>query len=180
VTWPGSGQPRNHGSIPDWAEIIFISKTWKLALRPTQPHSLVTGVRSWWWYSNWFRKLTAHLHQNVQVLNEQKNYNTSFNLFFPLWCNNPTRAQAASLFRFRDLQSLDTPHEVELLWTRDRSVAETSTWQNLTSIRDRHACPCGIRTRNPSKRPTADLCSKTAGPLGLTHFHIIYVIYYYL
>jgi len=48
VTWLGSGKPRNHGSIPDWPKIILISKTWKLALRPTQPHSLVTGDRSWW------------------------------------------------------------------------------------------------------------------------------------
>jgi len=138
-------------------------------------HHISTGV-----YSKRFMKLTAQLHQNNQVLNEQKEYNMSLNLFFPLWCNSPTRAQAASLLKFRDLQSLDTPPSVGLLWTRDRPVAETSTWQHPTSIRDRHACPCGIRTRNPSKQPAADLCSKAAKPLGLTHIRIIYEIYYYL
>ena len=33
----------------------------------------------------------------------------------------------------------DTPHSVGLLWTSDRPVAETSTWQHST--RDRHPCP---------------------------------------
>jgi hypothetical protein len=50
----------------------------------------------------------------------------------------------------------DTPHSVELLWTSDRPVAETSTWQRTTLIRDRHRCPGGIQTRNPSKRAAAD------------------------
>ena len=137
-------------------------------------HHISTGD-----YNNRFMKLTAHLHRNSQVLNEQKEYNMSLNLFFPLWCNSPTRAQVVSL-RFRDLQRLNTPPSVGLLWTRDRPVTLTSTWQHPTSITDRRACPCGIRTRNPNKRPAADLCSKTVGPLGLAHFHIIYEIFYYL
>jgi hypothetical protein len=40
--------------------------------------------------------------------------------------------------------TLDTPHWVGLLWTRDQLVAETSTWQHTTFTRDRHPCPCGI------------------------------------
>jgi len=32
----------------------------------------------------------------------------------------------------------DKPHSVRYLWTRDRPVAETSTWQHTTITRDRH------------------------------------------
>jgi hypothetical protein len=32
----------------------------------------------------------------------------------------------------------DTPHSAGLLWTRNRPVAEISTWQNTTLTRDRH------------------------------------------
>jgi len=49
----------------------------------------------------------------------------------------------------------DTPHLVGLLWPRDQSVAETSTWQDTTLTRDRHPCPLVIRTRIPSKRVAA-------------------------
>jgi hypothetical protein len=35
----------------------------------------------------------------------------------------------------------DTPHSLELLWTSDRSVAETSIWQHTTLTKDRHPCP---------------------------------------
>ena len=47
-------------------------------------------------------------------------------------------------------------HSVELLWTSDQPVAETSTWQHTTPTRERHPCPCGIRTRSLSKRAVAD------------------------
>ena len=54
----------------------------------------------------------------------------------------------------------DTPHSVWLLWTSDRPVAETSTWQQSQEI-DIHA---RRRTRNPSKRAAADRRLKTALP----------------
>ena len=38
-------------------------------------------------------------------------------------------------------------HTVRFLWTRDRPVAETSTWQHTTFTRDRHPCP--RRNSNP-------------------------------
>ena len=46
-------------------------------------------------------------------------------------------------------------HWVRLLWTRDRPVAEKSTWQKTTTSQEReiHA-PRGIWTRN-SRKPTA-------------------------
>jgi hypothetical protein len=45
----------------------------------------------------------------------------------------------------------DTLHSVGLHWTRDRTVAETYSWQRTTLTIDIHA-PGWIRTRNPSKR----------------------------
>jgi hypothetical protein len=48
-------------------------------------------------------------------------------------------------------------HSVGFLWTRDRPVAETSTWQRTTLYKERdvHAS-CGIRNRIPSKWAAAD------------------------
>jgi hypothetical protein len=34
-----------------------------------------------------------------------------------------------------------TPQSVWLLWTRDRPIAETSTWQHKHCKRDKHPCP---------------------------------------
>ena len=42
-----------------------------------------------------------------------------------------------------------------LLGTRDRTVAESSTWQNTTATTNNHD-PGGIRTHNPSKREAAN------------------------
>ena len=50
---------------------------------------------------------------------------------------------------------LDTTQSVGLLRTRDRPVAETSTWQNTTVTTNIHA-PSGIRIHNPKKRSAAD------------------------
>ena len=51
----------------------------------------------------------------------------------------------------------EKPHSVGLLWTSDRPVTETSTWQHTTLTTDRHPCPpTGIRNRNPSNRAVAD------------------------
>jgi hypothetical protein len=51
-----------------------------------------------------------------------------------------------------------TAQSAGLLWTRDRSVAETSTLKHKHCTRDKHPChPGGIRTRNPSKRAAAGL-----------------------
>jgi hypothetical protein len=45
---------------------------------------------------------------------------------------------------------LDTPHYVRLLWTSDRSVAETSTWQHTTLRRDRPMLPAGFEPAIPT------------------------------
>jgi hypothetical protein len=65
----------------------------------------------------------------------------------------------------------DTPHSVGLLWTSDRPVAETSTWQHATFTRDRHHDRSGIRTRNSNKGTAADPHLRLRG-----HYHF----YYYL
>ena len=59
-------------------------------------------------------------------------------------------------------------HSVELLWTSDEPVAETSTWQHTTPTRERHPCPRW--DSNPqsqqasSRRPTP-----YANGIGLSH-----------
>jgi hypothetical protein len=59
-----------------------------------------------------------------------------------------------------------TPQSVELLWTRDRPVAETSTGQHEHSQEtDIHALG-GIRTHDPSKRSAADLRLRRRGHWG--------------
>jgi hypothetical protein len=56
-----------------------------------------------------------------------------------------------------------TPQSVGLLWTRDKPVAETSTWQHKHCTRDKHPCPGGIRTHDPSKRSAVDLRLRPRG-----------------
>jgi hypothetical protein len=51
----------------------------------------------------------------------------------------------------------NTPHSVVFLYTSDRPVTETCTWQYTTITRDRHLGG-GIRTRYPSKRSAVDPC----------------------
>jgi len=60
----------------------------------------------------------------------------------------------------------DTAQSVGLLWTSDRPVAETSTWQHTTLTTDRHPCSrAGFHLAIPSKR--------AAGGIGLA----VYLLY---
>jgi hypothetical protein len=56
-----------------------------------------------------------------------------------------------------------TPQSVGLLWTRDRPVAEISTWQHKHSQQTNIHAPGGIRTHDPSKRSAADLRLRKCG-----------------
>jgi hypothetical protein len=76
--------------------------------------------------------------------------------FFFSMARQPLGGLGRLSFRGFTITLLDTPQSVGLLWTRDQLVAETSTWQHTTLTRDRHPCPGGIRTHNPSKRAAAD------------------------
>jgi hypothetical protein len=49
----------------------------------------------------------------------------------------------------------DTSQSVGLLWTRDRPVAETSTWQSTTLTRDRY--PCSRRNSNQQSQEARGL-----------------------
>jgi hypothetical protein len=89
----------------------------------------------------------------------------SINSFFSQRRTNPQWARASSLRRLHDhTQTLHTFGRITLdegsACRRDLYL----TTQTLT--RDRHPCPGGIRTLNPSKRITADPRLKTARPLA--------------
>ena len=56
----------------------------------------------------------------------------------------------------------DAPQSVVLIWTSDQLVAETSTWQHTTLIKNIQA-PRGIRTHNLSKQVAADLRLRPRG-----------------
>ena len=55
-------------------------------------------------------------------------------------------------------------HSGGLVWTSDRPVTDTSTWQHTTLTRDRHITG-GIRTRNPRKRADAHPRLRPCGQL---------------
>jgi hypothetical protein len=65
-----------------------------------------------------------------------------------------------------------SPQSVRLLWTRDRPVAETSTWQHKHCTRDKHPCPRGIRTHDPSQQSAAD---PRLRPRGYWNQHVWYL-----
>ena len=52
--------------------------------------------------------------------------NTKILILFSPWRCDPTRVMASSFLRFLDPHN-DAPESVELLWTSDQLVAETST-----------------------------------------------------
>jgi hypothetical protein len=73
------------------------------------------------------------------------------------FCHGSTALVGLGLLSFEVSKShSDTPHSVGLLWTSNRLVAETSTWQHTTLIIDKHPCLGGIRTRSHSKRAAAN------------------------
>ena len=49
-----------------------------------------------------------------------------------------------------------TTHSVGLLWTSDKPVAKTPTWQHTTPTTDRYHCPGGIRTHSLNRRAAAN------------------------
>ena len=83
-----------------------------------------------------------------------------------LWRHSLT-AYTASLMRFPD--HTDTPQLVGILWTRDRSVAETSTGQHMTFITDIHAPhpPEGFEPTIPAReRPQTYALSRAVTWIG--------------
>jgi len=68
-----------------------------------------------------------------------------------LWRDRPQWAKTSSLSGL-----YDHTHSVGLLWTSNRTVAETSSWQKQHSKQTYVYAPGGIRTRIPNKRSAAD------------------------
>jgi hypothetical protein len=57
-----------------------------------------------------------------------------------------------------------TPQWVRFLWTRDRPIAETSTWQHTNTVQETNIhAPGEIRTHDPRKRSAADLRLRPRG-----------------
>jgi hypothetical protein len=75
--------------------------------------------------------------------------------------------QVSRLFIFTWSHS-DTPHSVGLLWTRDRPVAEASTWQHTTLTRDKKSMPpLGFEPTIPtSARPQTYALDRAATGIG--------------
>ena len=88
----------------------------------------------------------------------QLNFNRSD---FFLWCCGPTRVMAFSHVRFLDHTQRRTtaggipPNE----W----SARRRNLWQHTTLTKDRHPCPDGIQTHNPSRRVGAGLRLRRRG-----------------
>jgi hypothetical protein len=92
-----------------------------------------------------------------------------------LWLESPV-----GLGRFFEVpwSHSDTQHSVGLLWTSDRPIAGTSTWQHSTITRDRHPC-ARIRTTIPSKWTVVDLHIRPRGPWDRYSFYVYFICYYY-
>ena len=61
--------------------------------------------------------------------------------------------------------TLNDTQSVGLLWTRDRPVAETSTWQHATPKETDIHAPSGIPARNTNKRDGTDPSLRPCEPL---------------
>jgi hypothetical protein len=64
---------------------------------------------------------------------------------------------------FHSITHRHTPQSVELLWTGDRPVAETSTLQHEGSQETNIHAPGRIQTHDPSKRLAAELRHRPRG-----------------
>ena len=87
--------------------------------------------------------------------------------FFPLWCNSPTRARAASFFMFLDHTHWHTTVGRTLLDAWSTRRGGNTQHSQETDIHDSG----GIRTRNPSKRALAN-----PRPRPLHHWDRYYMI----
>jgi hypothetical protein len=88
---------------------------------------------------------------------------TVFSILFFLF--GPTAPQWARGLLIHEVSRLhsDTPQPVELLWTSNQLVTETSSWQHTTHNRKTIHGPGGIRTQNLSRRAAADLYLRRGG-----------------
>ena len=69
----------------------------------------------------------AAIHQYSTVQVQSCNTCGRWRIFFFQWLGSPLGGLGCLIFRGFTITRLDIPHSVRLLWTRDQSVAETST-----------------------------------------------------
>jgi hypothetical protein len=73
---------------------------------------------------------------------------------------------------FRFITIKHTPQSVGLLWTRDRPVAETSTWQHKHCRRQISTPPVGFEPKSPaSARPQTYSLDRAVTGIGCSWFH---------
>jgi len=98
---------------------------------------------------------------------------TQFIYFFtflpPLWGCSPKRTMASTFFRFVDSTQRHTANSLEVLWTSDQPIAETSTWQHTTLTTDKHQCPAvGFEPTIPARqRLQTQALDRTATGTGI-------------
>jgi hypothetical protein len=80
--------------------------------------------------------------------------------FSSFWRNNHPVGQGLLIHEVS--RSHTTTHQIGLLWTSDKLVAETSSWRHKT-LADRHHAPGEIRTHNLNRRAAADLHFRRRG-----------------
>jgi hypothetical protein len=100
------------------------------------------------------RVIWPYVH--LKIKNIQINYRRRPSLFYPL-------TVGVEVVYLHLITLRRTPQSVGVLWTRDRPVAETSTWQHKHSQETNIHAAGGIRTHDPSKRSAADLRLRPRG-----------------
>jgi hypothetical protein len=99
----------------------------------------------------------------IGVIAQQNNNN---NIFFPYGSTAPWGPRPRHCTTLHD-HTLDTPHSVGLLWTRDQQVAETSTWQHTTLTRETSMPPAEFEpTILVSERPQTHALDRAATGIG--------------
>ena len=76
---------------------------------------------------------------SYDILTRKSDGKRSCGILFPL-PEQPNASQGLRLIFEASRSHSDTPQSVGLLWTGDRPVKETSTWQRMIFTRDRHPC----------------------------------------
>jgi hypothetical protein len=74
---------------------------------------------------------------------------------------------------FVSLHTWTHTHSVEVLWTRDRPISETSTYKTQNLHKRHTSIPlAGFKTRNPSKRAATGLCCRPFGHWDRCRFYV--------
>jgi len=93
-----------------------------------------------------------------------------FAVFFSPMAQQPLVGQDFLIIRVSESHS-DAPHLVGLLWMSYQPVIETSTWQHMTLIRDRHPCP-QLDSLQPQEWSGHSPTLQTAQLLGLANVQL--------